>query len=175
MKVKMGTFHSLCAGFLRRLGAQVGLESNFTVCDAEERCDSHDRLLHAPDLFFFSPSKKIIAKLLEPFKPSLESANISLKEGTVLSLISKAKAKGQSPDDFLLSSSRASTNPLLDIDRTVAAIYKSYEEALRRANALDFDDLLVFGVKLFREWPDSVGWCKHVLVDELYGFFRSFA
>ena len=128
-----------------------------------------------PTCFFFFPSKKIIAKLLEPFKPSLESANISLKEGTVLSLISKAKAKGQSPDDFLLSSSRGSTNALLDIDRTVAAIYKSYEEALRRANALDFDDLLVFGVKLFREWPDSVGWCKHVLVDELYGFFRSFA
>ena len=114
--------------------------------------------------------------MLEPFKPSLETANISLKEGTILSLISKAKAKGYSADDLLLrssapSSSRASINPLSDIDRTVAAVYKSYEEALRRTNALDFDDLLVFGVKLFREWPDTVGWCKHVLVDELYVSF----
>ena len=117
-------------------------------------------------------SKKIITKLLEPIKPSLESASIFLKEGMILSLISKAKAKGHSADD-LLSFTGASTKPLLYIDRTVAAIYKSYEGALRRANALDFDDLLVFGLKLFREWPDSVGWCKYVLVDELYDFFRS--
>jgi DNA helicase II / ATP-dependent DNA helicase PcrA len=43
-----------------------------------------------------------------------------------------------------------------------------YQLALRKSNSLDFDDLLVYGVKLF-EWNDGqlVKWCKHVLVDEL--------
>lgn len=36
-KIKMGTFHALCAQFLRRYAALVGVENNFTVCDADER------------------------------------------------------------------------------------------------------------------------------------------
>jgi DNA helicase II / ATP-dependent DNA helicase PcrA len=38
-EVRMGTFHALCAGFLRRWSGKVGLgvEGNFTVCDADER------------------------------------------------------------------------------------------------------------------------------------------
>lgn len=37
VQIHMGTFHSLCAGFLRRYPKLVGLEGNFTVCDADER------------------------------------------------------------------------------------------------------------------------------------------
>jgi DNA helicase-2/ATP-dependent DNA helicase PcrA len=38
-QIRMGTFHALCAGFLRKWSGRVGLgvEGNFTVCDAEER------------------------------------------------------------------------------------------------------------------------------------------
>ena len=36
-QIKMGTFHALCASFLRRYARYVGIEGNFTVCDAEER------------------------------------------------------------------------------------------------------------------------------------------
>jgi len=36
--IKLGTFHALCAFFLRKYAHVVGLERNFTVCDAEERC-----------------------------------------------------------------------------------------------------------------------------------------
>jgi superfamily I DNA/RNA helicase len=36
--VKMGTFHALCAAFLRRYADFAGLEANFTICDVEERC-----------------------------------------------------------------------------------------------------------------------------------------
>jgi DNA helicase-2/ATP-dependent DNA helicase PcrA len=36
-KVKMGTFHSLCALFLRKHGRVVDLDGNFTICDSEER------------------------------------------------------------------------------------------------------------------------------------------
>ena len=35
--VKMGTFHALCALFLRKNGRLVGLDENFTICDADER------------------------------------------------------------------------------------------------------------------------------------------
>jgi len=37
-EVKLGTFHALCALFLRKYARHVGLEDNFTVCDADERC-----------------------------------------------------------------------------------------------------------------------------------------
>lgn len=36
-EVKLGTFHALCALFLRKYARHVGLESNFTVCDSDER------------------------------------------------------------------------------------------------------------------------------------------
>ena len=36
-QIKMGTFHALCARFLRKYARHAGIEGNFTVCDAEER------------------------------------------------------------------------------------------------------------------------------------------
>lgn len=36
-QIKMGTFHALCCKFLRRYARYVGIEGNFTVCDADER------------------------------------------------------------------------------------------------------------------------------------------
>lgn len=39
--MKMGTFHSLCARFVRQYAALVHVEGNFTVCDADERFVSH--------------------------------------------------------------------------------------------------------------------------------------
>lgn len=121
-------------------------------------------------------SKKIVAKLLVPHKDYLEARNISLKEGTVLSMISKAKAKGQTPDDVAPAPSTSQPRPTLqsgateakDIQYVVSEVYREYERTLRRNNSLDFDDLLVFGLKLFSGHPTSVAWCKHVLVDELY-------
>jgi DNA helicase-2/ATP-dependent DNA helicase PcrA len=45
-------------------------------------------------------------------------------------------------------------------------IYRQYEETLRSADSLDFDDLLLFGLKLFRAAPKILEDCKHILVDE---------
>ncbi len=45
-------------------------------------------------------------------------------------------------------------------------LYRSYEDTLRVADSLDFDDLLVFGLKLFRAAPEILKNCKHILVDE---------
>ncbi|KAJ7499466.1 P-loop containing nucleoside triphosphate hydrolase protein [Mycena latifolia] len=153
-EVRMGTFHALCALFLRKFSKVVGIEGNFTVCDAEE-------------------SKKIISGLLKPYKDFLSSNDLSLKDGTVLSYISKAKSKGLTAKDFIAQHSKANKerkssdfDPQDDIQRLVGNIYQEYEKSLRRSNSLDFDDLLLFGVKLFTEHPPATSWCRHVLVDE---------
>ena len=133
-------------------------------------------------------SKKIVAKLLKPYQERLKGCNLTLKEGTVLSQISKLKAKGLSADDALAKVAEANARPqeervrramekvvnggdkesLLegDLGEIIAAIYKDYEKTLREANSLDFDDLLVFGVKMFAGHKKASAWCRHVLVDE---------
>ncbi|KAI0951320.1 hypothetical protein AcW1_008388 [Taiwanofungus camphoratus] len=164
-QIKIGTFHALCAMFLRWHAGLVGIEGSFTICDADE-------------------SKKIIKRILEPFKDALAERNITLKEATVLSNISQAKAKGRSADDLLerftstkreymsknkLNLAEKSMDEIAStdiIEYTVAQVYREYEKVLRISNSLDFDDLLVFGVKLFANNPKVGEWCRHVLVDE---------
>ncbi|KAJ6543965.1 P-loop containing nucleoside triphosphate hydrolase protein [Mycena capillaripes] len=152
-EVRMGTFHALCALFLRKFSKVVGIEGNFTVCDADE-------------------SKKIISGFLKPYKDVLSAKDISLKDGTVLSYISRAKAKGLTAKEYITEHSKtrdyrsSDFDPQDDIQRIVGSIYQDYEKALRRSNSLDFDDLLLFGVKLFNEHPAATSWCRHVLVDE---------
>ncbi|KAJ4500772.1 P-loop containing nucleoside triphosphate hydrolase protein [Lentinula lateritia] len=154
-EVRMGTFHALCALFLRKYARSIRLDGNFTICDAEE-------------------SKKIVTPLLKKYKDDLAAKDISLKEGTVLALISRAKARGLSSKDFLREVQAKNHGPkdsnglltssttVNDIDFVVAEIYDAYEKTLRKNNSLDFDDLLLFGVKLFTTNLDSVKWCQHV-------------
>ncbi|KAJ7283248.1 P-loop containing nucleoside triphosphate hydrolase protein [Mycena rebaudengoi] len=152
-EVRMGTFHALCALFLRKFSKFIGIEGNFTVCDADE-------------------SKKLIASLLKPYKDFLTSKDILLKDGTVLSLISKAKAKGLTAKEFRAEHKKSQGRKSSDFDTQdniqyiVENVYQEYEKSLRRSNSLDFDDLLLFGVKLFTEHAPANDWCRHILVDE---------
>ncbi|OCH89587.1 UvrD-helicase-domain-containing protein [Obba rivulosa] len=142
-QIKLGTFHALCALFLRRHASIIGLDGNFSICDADE-------------------SKKVVTKLLKAHKETLAGPSSIISEGNVLSLISKAKAKGYSPEEFHRFLGRG--DPSTDY-AVIAEIYAEYEKTLRQSNSLDFDDLLVFGVRLFAH-QRVVEWCKHVLVDE---------
>ncbi|KAA1467450.1 UvrD-helicase-domain-containing protein [Dentipellis sp. KUC8613] len=158
-RLRMGTFHSLCARFLRMHANLAGLESNFTICDAQE-------------------SQKIIAKLLKPFKNFLEDRNISLREGSVAWRISQAKSKGQGPDDVVAEAVKEkgmngtiqkTPENLKDTDPTtyvIVEVFREYRITLLRSNSLDFDDLLLYGVKLFGTHKKVSMWCKHILVDE---------
>lgn len=115
------------------------------------------------------------------YKEKLDDLEITLQEGTILSKISKAKAKGLKPADSLaelksIPKRKGSTkgkeraieeNRSDFIDRVGAEIYRDYQKQLAKNNSLDFDDLLVFGVRLFRDHVKVGKWCKHILVDEL--------
>lgn len=131
-------------------------------------------------------------------KEFLKKCSITLSEGTISSRISQAKARGFSPNDLLdsfyasshtsskgkakaksffvlttehLEHELKSCNTKETIDFVVANLYAHYERTLREHNALDFDDLLVYGVRLFSENPQVGRWCTHILVDELCVIF----
>ena len=122
-------------------------------------------------------SKRIVSKLLKPYSDILASNDTSLKEVVCYSMISRAKSKGETPEDIMprqrsqqrkAVSSATPKNPTEDVvQRVFAEIYRDYEKSLRQSNSLDFDDLLVFGVRLFSQHPKYATWCQHVLVDEL--------
>lgn len=107
-----------------------------------------------------------------------------MKEATVLSVISKLKAKSLTADDALKLVEKANARSMEermkriiekgakreilegDFGEIIAIVYKDYEKTLRETNSLDFDDLLVFGVKMFAGHKKASSWCQHVLVDE---------
>ncbi|KAK4688393.1 ATP-dependent DNA helicase UvrD/PcrA, partial [Tremellales sp. Uapishka_1] len=142
----LGTFHATCAKYLRRHAKTIDLPNNFSITDADD-------------------CKKIIHGLIKAKAPLLQERNMALKDGAVLSEISKAKAREESPSGMAIRAANdvnSHTSTLV----VIAELYGEYEEALREANSLDFDDLLVFGLKLFRTAPGILAGCKHILVDE---------
>ena len=127
-------------------------------------------------------SKRIIRRLLKKYEEFLSARNMTVKEGIVTSKISKAKAKSITADMFAAevedklrekgtTSLDAILFPLDVTEKITAEIYIEYERLLRQNNSLDFDDLLVFGVKMFKAHKNAVTWCRHVLVDELCVLF----
>ncbi|KAF8627011.1 hypothetical protein AX15_004594 [Amanita polypyramis BW_CC] len=156
-EVNMGTFHSLCARFLRKYAHTIGLSGNFSICDADE-------------------SKRIIGQLLKKYTKFLSSKNMTVRGEMVMSKISRAKAKSVTADQFAAevetmlqergAQSLEDMSPMHILGKITAEIYQEYEKLLRRNNSLDFDDLLVFGVKMFKKHKDAITWCQHVLVDE---------
>ncbi|KAJ7676301.1 P-loop containing nucleoside triphosphate hydrolase protein [Mycena rosella] len=103
----------------------------------------------------------------------LASTDITLKDGTVLSFIFKAKSKGLTTKAFVAEHTKANerksssdVDPQDNIQRLVGKIYDEDEKSLGRSNSLDFDDLLLFGLNLFKEHTPATSWYKHVLFDE---------
>lgn len=141
-----GTFHALCARFLRRHGARLGLAFNFTIADMED-------------------VRRTVRELVDEHEAELASEGVALKADAVQHVISAAKSRGESPD-MLRGTLTARTGRLSPSDSALVRLYEAYEARLRAANALDFDDLLLKGVQLFREHPDVTDHIRHVLVDE---------
>jgi len=136
----IGTFHALSARLLRREATQLGFGSNFTIYDADD-------------------SESFIKRLLE-------QRGLSPKANpprAIHALISGAKNRMIEPEEFAVTAD----GPLV---RAAAEVYAALGPALKQANAMDFDDLLLHPLQLFREHPDRLAYWQHrfdhVLVDE---------
>ncbi len=137
----IGTFHSLAARLLRREAELLGFTSNFTIYDEDDRLALIRRLLAR-----------------QGYKPK----NFSPK--AVQSIISGAKNRQMPPSELAAEAG---------FDRLVAVAAEVYAElgpALKTANAMDFDDLLLHPLTLFREHPDRLAVYRDrfafLLVDE---------
>ena len=135
-----GTFHSFSARLLRIDGEKVGIGRNFVIYDTQDQKDL---------------IKDIIKKLYISDK--------SVNPSSVLSSIDSAKNQMLSP---LMYAEMAKTS----WQEKTFKIYLEYEKALREANALDFNDLLIKAVDLLESNPETLNkWesrLTHVLVDE---------
>ena len=136
----IGTFHSLSARLLRREAAHLGFGPNFTIYDQDDSESFIKRLLEQRGL---SPKAN---------PPRAIHAVISSAKNHLL-LPEELGAQAESP-----------------LERAAADIYATLGPALRQANAMDFDDLLLHPLTLFREHPERLAYWQqrfeHVLVDE---------
>jgi len=135
-----GTFHSFCVRLLKKDGGTIKIDRNFTIYDDKD-------------------SKEVVKEILKKLNISTESYN----PNSIASTISEAKSQMLDPSLYAEIANS-------DFQEKVAKIYSLYEKYLKKANALDFDDLLLKGVKLLENSPETLKKWKsqltHILVDE---------
>ncbi len=137
------TFHSACVRILRKSGEAMGLPSSFTIYDASDSAAVMKRILRELNM-----DEKV-------FPPK-----------SVLSAISRAKDEMLSAQDYAAEAEKG-YDPR---KKQIAKAYIEYSRRLLAADALDFDDLILFTVRLLRDYPEvRERWqrqFKYVLVDE---------
>jgi DNA helicase-2/ATP-dependent DNA helicase PcrA len=142
----MGTFHSIFARILRMEGSRLGYKSNFTIYDA-------------------SDSKSLVRTIVKEmnlddsvYKPGVIASRISYSKNNLVT------ASIYASDPVMHEYDKSSRMPLL------SDIYRAYSVRCFKANAMDFDDLLLNTNILFRDFPDVLaayqGKFLYILVDE---------
>jgi DNA helicase-2/ATP-dependent DNA helicase PcrA len=136
----LGTFHAICARILRREGKAIGLESRFVIYDEDDQ--------------------------LRLVKQVLEELNLDPKQyvpQALRSAIDAAKSRLISPEDYAEGVSSY-------FEEIVHRLYQRYQQLLSQSQAVDFDDLLMKTVQLFRDNPEILARYQsryiHILVDE---------
>ena len=135
------TFHSACVRILRRNAEKIGFSSNFMIYDTDD-------------------SKRVL-------KDCMKALNISdkmLPPKTVLNEIGRAKDALISPDTY-------TNQNYTDIrKRNIGELYTAYQQRLKAADAMDFDDLILFTVQLLENDEEVRRYYqrkfRYVLVDE---------
>lgn len=117
----VSTFHSTCVRILRRYIDRLGYDNNFTIYDSDDQ-----------------------KTLMKDICKRLEIDTKLYKEKMFLAAISSAKDELIDPIEF---ETRAAGD---FVKRRQAQVYREYQQALRQNNALDFDDLIMKTVELFR-------------------------
>ncbi|MFH1426273.1 MAG: UvrD-helicase domain-containing protein [Candidatus Kerfeldbacteria bacterium] len=136
----MGTFHSICARLLRKEIPALGFERNFVIYGDDDQ-------------------KGLVKKIMKEMGYDTKQ----IPANSVHWKISSAKNLLIGPEEF---------EQLVDdpISEVAAKVYPKYQEELHKANALDFDDLIMKTVELFQQFPEILAkyqkmW-KYILVDE---------
>lgn len=135
------TFHSACVRILRREIDKLGYTSSFTIYDSDD-------------------SQRLLKSCYDP----LDLSDKTFPVKTVLSVISSAKDKLITPDEF----EKEATGDYRKLG--IAKLYKLYQQRLREANALDFDDIIRLTVELFEQEAEVLAHYrnlyKYIMVDE---------
>jgi DNA helicase-2/ATP-dependent DNA helicase PcrA len=136
----IATFHSACVRILRAHGEAIGLPRHFTIYDEDDRVALVKECMKEGELAD------------RTFTPSAAAHRISYLKNQMIGT-QEALRDARGP-----------------WEQKAALVYSRYEKRLRETGAVDFDDLLLLVVKLFRESPETLAWYrglwKHVLVDE---------
>ena len=137
----IGTFHSICVRILRKTIDRIGFNSSFVIFDTSDQ-------------------KTMIKKILK--KEEIDDKLFTDK--SVMYEISNAKNDMLEPEEYLKKYSG-------DLRReTIGKVYKLYQKNLKENNAIDFDDIINFTIKVLLDNPDILEFYsskfKYVLVDE---------
>ncbi|MFZ0909006.1 MAG: UvrD-helicase domain-containing protein [Candidatus Acidiferrales bacterium] len=139
-EILISTFHSFSARLLRREATRIGLPRDYTIYDDDAQ--------------------------IRAVKLALAELQLDDREYTPRSFrerVSRAKNHGVTPGQMAGEAYDAAS-------RAAASVFETYERILRRAGAVDFDDLLLFATRVLREHPDArAEWNKrlrYIQVDE---------
>ncbi|HWY79970.1 MAG TPA: UvrD-helicase domain-containing protein [Candidatus Sulfotelmatobacter sp.] len=136
----IATFHAMCAKILRRESNQLGFSPNFIIYDSPDQLDAVKEAMSRLDLS------------TKDFKPHSIHATISQAKNEIITAYEYGNfARGY-------------------FQETVAKIYPVYQSILKENDALDFDDLILHTIKLFREHEQVLkkyqNMFRYILIDE---------
>ena len=137
----MGTFHSICVRILRKFIDRIGFDSSFIIFDTSDQ-------------------KTLVKQCMK----ELQIDDKTFSDRGILSEISNAKNEMLDPEQYTM---RAGT----DFRKgKIATVYELYQKKLKENNAIDFDDIINYTIRILLENPDVLEYYankfKYVLVDE---------
>ena len=137
----MGTFHSICVRILRRFIDRIGFDSSFIIFDTSDQ-----------------------RTLVKNCMKDLAIDDKLFNDRSVLSEISNAKNEMIEPEQYTARSNGDFRK------EKIATVYELYQKRLKENNAIDFDDIINYTIKILMENPDVLEYYankfKYVLVDE---------
>lgn len=137
----MGTFHSICVRILRRFIDRIGFDTSFIIFDTSDQ-----------------------RTLIKGCLKDLAIDDKMFNERAVQSEISNAKNEMLEPEQYTIRSNGDFRK------EKIATVYELYQKRLKENNAIDFDDIINYTIRILMENPDVLEYYtnkfKYVLVDE---------
>ncbi len=136
----IGTFHSICVRILRREIEKIGYKKNFVIYDEQDQ-------------------QTLIKRVIKDLGISTDQ----IRPATILGAISGTKNNLIGPEDFRMEVGSY-------FEEIVANCYEKYNEYLKKADAIDFDDIIMLTVEIFKKFPKTLEryqeLFRYLMVDE---------